>query len=110
MQKPFRLTSSDTFLEVRKAGRSWHSRLLVLRVLCNNSQKTRIGVVVGRRIGNAVKRNQVKRRLREIAKAADLKVGRDVVLSAQPGSETVSFEVLKQAADALFRKASLINK
>ena len=110
MQKPLRLTSSDTFLEVRKAGQSWHSKLLVLRALCNNSKKTRIGIVVGRRVGNAVKRNHVKRRLREIAKAADLKVGRDVVLSAQPGSEIVSFEMLKQAAGVLFRKASLINK
>ena len=109
MQKFLRLTSNDAFLEVRKAGQSWYSKLLVLRVLCNNSQKTRFGVVVGRRIGNAVKRNQVKRRLREIVKAADLKNGRDVILSAQPGSESVSFEMLKQSAGALFRRASVIN-
>lgn len=44
-----------------------------------------VGVVAGKRVGNAVRRNRAKRRLRAAAAQAPLSQGRAYVIVASPG-------------------------
>ena len=73
---------------------------MVMRVRANGTGKTRIGFSVSRRLGKAVVRNLVKRRLREAARSATLPAGWDVVLIARIGAARASYaELLKAVMD-----------
>ena len=65
MKRRHRVRSSKRFAEIRQQGRSAANELLVLYALPNELGFSRFGFSVSGRIGNAVIRNRVKRRLRE---------------------------------------------
>ena len=59
-----------------------------------------LGLSVPRRLGNAVTRNRLKRRLRSIwAHVKDLAAGLDVVLIAKPGAQNASYAELRNALE-----------
>lgn len=100
LTKDRRLRKASDFKAVRQEGRSWDNRLVVMRVRANGTGKTRIGFSVSRRLGKAVVRNLVKRRLREAARSAPLPVGWDVVLIARTGAARTTYaELLKAVLD-----------
>ena len=64
--------------------------------------------MVSKRIGNAVARNKVKRRLREALRASPVKPGWDTVFIARSQVRGASYRDLKQAAYDLLGRVSLI--
>lgn len=107
MQRRFRLTENRRFSQIHQEGISAANRLLVVRALPNGLDQSRFGFVVSKRIGNAVTRNLVKRRLRESVRQNRVKGGWDTVLIARRGAGSAEFRHLKQAADNLLRRAKL---
>ena len=100
LTKDRRLRKASDFKAVQREGRSWDSRLVVMRIRANGTGKTRIGFSVSRRLGKAVIRNLVKRRLREAARSAPLPAGWDVVLIARTGAARATYaELLKAVMD-----------
>ncbi len=65
MKRCYSLKRNKEFRRVYNRGKSVGSRTLVLIYLPGNRPEKRIGFAVGKKIGNAVTRNRVKRRLRE---------------------------------------------
>jgi ribonuclease P protein component len=57
--------------------------------------RTRVGFIVSKTVGNAVARNRAKRRLRHTAYEAPLQPGMDYVIIARKSVLEVSFETLK---------------
>ena len=109
MQRRFRLTGSKRFTQLHQEGRSMANNLLVIRVLPNGLNLSRFGFLVSKRIGNAVVRNTVKRRLREAARSTPIKPGWDAVFIARRGAEKAEYQQLKQATDNLLRRSRLID-
>jgi len=61
-----RLTRRSEFEAVLGRGFRVHGRCLVVQLLAQELPHSRLGLTVPRRVGSAVVRNRVKRRLREI--------------------------------------------
>ena len=71
---------------------------------------TRVGFSVSRRVGGAVVRNRVKRRLREVMRRmlADIAPGYDLVVTARPDAANTPIATLDQELRALLRRARLL--
>ena len=64
----------------------------------NQLPNWRVGIVVSKKIGNAVKRNKVKRRIREIVRLNQkyLPVGFDIVIISRRNAYNANFRYLKR--------------
>ena len=86
-----RLHRSAEFLRLQRIGVRFQSPYFVLYAgrLDYEPERARLGVTVSRRIGNAVVRNRVKRRVREIfrkAMRAELPPRTSIVVIARGGA------------------------
>ena len=92
-----RLASREDFRRVYACGQLQYGRYVVVTALPVDGQTVRIGFSVGRKVGNAVKRNRVKRRLREIVRevAHLLTPGYHIVVGAKRTSACASFAELR---------------
>jgi ribonuclease P protein component len=102
------LTKSEQYALVYNKGSSWASDLAVMKALPNGLTFSRYGFSVGRRLGGAVVRNRVKRRLREILRSLPLEPGWDVIFIARPQAAGASFARLKKVVSGLLARAGLL--
>ena len=108
MQRRHRLTGNKRFSQLYHEGSSMANNLLVVRVLSNGLDHSRFGFVVSKRIGKAIIRNKVRRRLREVIRLAPVKAGWDAVFIARRGAEKANYQQLKQATNNLLRRSHLL--
>jgi ribonuclease P protein component len=101
------LTRNVQFQLVYNNGRSWAGREVVIKALPNGLDLTRYGFAVGRRVGKAVVRNKVKRRLREILKQAPLQNGWDIVLIARAPAAQTDYKNLEKCIGNLLNRAGI---
>jgi ribonuclease P protein component len=109
VRKENRLASEADFRRTRSEGRSWAHPLLGLHARQSGFAHFRAGIAVGKRVGGAVQRNRVKRRVRELLRdrLAELTPGWDVVISARPPAAGATFAELGAAIDQLLSRARL---
>ena len=76
---------------------AYRGKLFSVHAFPNEFGTARLGLSVSRKVGNAVTRNAVRRRLREVFHQAQptIKEGLDLVLSARQASAQASYEDLK---------------
>jgi ribonuclease P protein component len=74
----------------------------------NESSLTRFAYAISRRVGKAVVRNKVRRRLREILRALPIREGYDIVITARPDAATSTFDALRSELTTLITRARLI--
>lgn len=87
--KDQRLLKPDQFTAVIKRGKYAADGLLVVSVLANDLQHSRLGVTIPRRTGSAVVRNRWKRLVREAFRLNqhDLPQGFDIVVRPKKDAE-----------------------
>jgi len=102
---PVRLRKRAEFLAVQK-GEKRRGRYFLLEVKKQQASSleqippARIGYTVSKKNGNAVKRNRIKRRLREAVRlhvGELLEAGTDYVIVARPELATLPFPLLVEA-------------
>ena len=86
--------------------------MLVLYARPNRSDKNRVGITTGKKLGHAVVRNRARRRLREVYRLneASFKPGYDIVVVARHKCVTADFQKLTHAYLSLAEKAGILQK
>lgn len=111
MRKSYRVKTETDFQNVFTKGQSCANRKFVLYQLPKPQQKHfRVGLSVGKKIGNAVMRNQVKRYIRQslLELKPDLRQDVDFILIARPGIEALDFHEVKRNLSHVLKLAKLI--
>ncbi len=108
MNRERRLTRRREFDAVLQEGQAWSTPLFAVRALPTGREMTRFGFIVSRRLGKAVVRNRVKRRLREACRQLPLRPGWDIVIIAREPAKAADFWELKRALEEVFRRAGLL--
>jgi ribonuclease P protein component len=108
MRKEQRLTKDSEFATVAKQGRTWIHKLMLLKTLPNGLEFNRYGFIVSKKVGKAVVRNQVKRRMREVARLTPVTPGWDLVFIARSEAANAEYRDLKAAMELLLRRARLL--
>lgn len=109
--KSRRLTLSGEFGQVREKGIAQHSKLLVFSVLQPAPDSTlRIGFITSKRVGSAVERNRLRRRLREIFRLHQHQLAQNawIVTIARHPAKTATYQRLESDWLQLARRASIL--
>jgi len=110
MAKKLALTRRSEYLAVYESGKAYAGHVLVIKMLPNSLKTTRVGFSVTKEIGGAVVRNRVKRLLKEIARAVNIKPGWDIVFIARRKIVDADFHQLNKAVMDLLRRADLLEQ
>ena len=110
MKRKFRLVRSDDFQRVRREGVSYAHPFAILLIAENVTNSPRVGISVNRAIGNAVKRNRVKRQIRAIINEIlpNIKKNCDAVIIVRPTIQKAEYTEIKNAMVKLFDRTGLL--
>ncbi|WP_029329104.1 ribonuclease P protein component [Lentibacillus jeotgali] len=113
MKKIYRIKDNKEFQHVFKHGKSFANRQLVVYYLEKPGQNHfRIGLSVGKKIGNAVMRNRIKRYLRQAFLELEDYVSptKDVIIIARHPTRQMNFHQVKKSLIHLLTKEKLMLK
>lgn len=102
-----RLRKRSDFLRCYRKGRRGHGALAVLYSAPNDLEHPRMGMTVSKKVGGAVLRVRLKRRIREIFRRWSERSrlpAFDLVVHVKPQMATASFEQIQSELRRLLRK------
>jgi ribonuclease P protein component len=102
------LTAKKQYDLVYDKGATWSSKTLVLKAVPNGLEMSRYGFTISRRVGKAVVRNRIKRRLREIIRQKPVRTGWDMVFIARVPAAGEGFAELDKSVGNLLRRSGLL--
>ena len=104
------LKKKKDFQAVYSRGKSYANRFLVLYVFRSNGFQGKVGFAAGKKLGNAVKRNRVKRLLRESYRMNQdaIKEGVSLLLVGRKAAVDAGCQDLEKAFFALAKKAGIM--
>lgn len=103
------LKKNYEFRRLYSKGKTSANGLLAFYVRQTRRRGNRLGLTVSVKLGNAVTRNRVRRRLKEIyrLREASLKTGLELVVVARSRAASAEYRDLERAFDALCRRLDL---
>jgi ribonuclease P protein component len=104
------LSRPQDFVAVQGSGLSKSNPLLTARFLRTDLETTRFGLSTGRKLGGAVVRNRVRRRLREALRvmAPSFQPGWDVLIIARPAIVEADHETPGRSAARLLHRGGVL--
>jgi ribonuclease P protein component len=100
------IKKNNEFKKIYKKGKSVAGRYIVVYVFNNRLSVNRIGITVSKKLGNAVKRNRVKRIIKEAYRLNQhrFKTGYDIIIVGRSRSVTAKMpDVAACLQDLMFR-------
>lgn len=98
MKNTVSIKKNKDFRLIYKRGRSSVSPLLAMYVRKNKKTSNRVGITVSTKVGKAVVRNRVRRRIREAYRIneAGFTAGRDIIIVARVRAARASFRDIEK--------------
>lgn len=113
MQKSYRIKKSSEIEQVMKKGRSKaNPYFIVYKYQKTDNENFRIAISVGKKIGNAVQRNKVKRYIRNITTEykQDMDSQYDYFVIARKGVNELDYVTFKEKLEQIYKKMDIIPK
>ena len=109
LRKSFRVKKEKDFNAIFKEGESVANRRFVIYRLANSQEHFRVGLSVSKKLGNAVMRNQIKRRIRHILidHRNELVDNIDFIVIARKGVENLKYAELEKNLLHVLRLAKI---
>jgi ribonuclease P protein component len=106
LKKGERLLKTNEYQEVRKDGRRHVTAGFIIHVLPTERGRTRLGLSVSPRAGGAVRRNRIKRLLREFFRInkPGLPASSDILISARKGASLKDYKDVEKELGFLLRE------
>ena len=106
------MKENHVFRRLYRKGKTAADSRLALYIRPNGGKGSRLGLTVSTKVGHAVVRNRVRRRLREIYRLheGELTAGMDVVVVARVRAAQSSYAQLEESFLRLSRKLGLVSK
>lgn len=111
LKKKYRLRKTKEFERVYQEGKGVKIGFVALKFVKTELPNSRFGIIVSKKIANkAVKRNKIKRRLREAIRKhlPEIKDGFDIVIFAQPEICDKDFTQIEECLLKNLKKANLL--
>lgn len=111
MQKRLRLRKREDFSKVFKHGKAAANHQLVVYFKpSSDAESFRVGISASKKIGNAVVRNTMRRRLKEILRTMEGRISKnvDIVVIVRKPAVDLEFEQLKRSVQHVLKRAGLI--
>ena len=109
LRKSFRVKKEKDFNAIFKEGESVANRRFVIYRLANSQEHFRVGLSVSKKLGNAVMRNQIKRRIRHILidHRNELVDNVDFIVIARKGVENLEYAEVEKNLLHVLRLAKI---
>ena len=89
--------SRADFLRAMAQGRRWHTRHFGITLAPGPGGRPRLGLVVTKRFGKAVRRNRVRRLLREFFRRHKGQLPpEDLIIMAKKGAEALTYQQIQE--------------
>lgn len=106
------IKENSRFRIVYSRGKKIIGKHMVLYYYPNRLGKNRYGITVSKKIGKAVVRNKVKRRIKESLRLLEnqTKVGFDIIMVARNSATAADYNKLYNTCIELLKKAELLSE
>lgn len=106
------LRQKGDFQRVYRLGKSYANHYLVIYVFRSNGNEDKVGFAAGKKLGNAVTRNRVKRLMRECFRLNQdmIKPGFTLLLVGRKDAVSEKYEKIENAFLNLGRKAGILKQ
>lgn len=108
MKQEIRIKNKKEFDNIIKKGKSIKNKYFILYYVEKKEEESRYGIAVGKKIGNAVTRNKIKRQMREIIKLSkkEFQKDKDYIIIIRKESLKLNFLEMQKNLIFLIKKVN----
>ncbi|MGI6413428.1 MAG: ribonuclease P protein component [Syntrophomonadaceae bacterium] len=112
ISKKYRISHQEEYQELYKKGKKFTGKYIIVYIKGNNLHHNRFGIVVSKKVGNAVIRNRAKRQIRAVIQEINRGMigSNDMVVIAKSNISKSSYCVIKKDFCGILRKAGLCSE